>query len=944
MKFTLLPILPRTAILMAMLLVAACSKQKPLPEPPKPDQTAVEPAESLPALPTPIDQPADDAAARRAPDMGDPDKGDPDMSERAVGDSAAADTGLPTSPPPDSPPSLPMPATSDTAAEDSPPVESPADVLEELGYVSPSRQVAEALAAPPGGVRISRDSLLWIDPNNRQVIADGYVAQQQAYLEMFACPAETKEHEAVVAVVAKSSEMHAALLAIGAEPGKTVQFEPEYVPASGPKIRIWVMWRDDEGEVQVIDARKWVRRYGTEESLDRDWVFAGSTWWKDPTDGHEYYQADSGEMICVSNFNTALLDLPIESSQSTGALQFEVFTERVPPRGTPVRLVLQQLASADDDLPPPDPALMPLRTAADPEAPATPAEPADASTLPLGKPPTVASATAKADSADGETADLSQGLIAHWPLAGDAVDAISGHAATPRGEGVELNAIAAAFYGSGSWLEVAADQAPKLGTGDFTLAMRVRCDDATDRATGDLISWYDPDRRRGFHLTLKSASGVTTNQPHHGHLQFGIDDDRASSWRPCGRPGDALLAFALAVHDGALYAGTCEPGGDQSGRVYRYDGDDRWVDCGAPDGSNSVTALAVHRGQLYAGTGKYRLAGSSLPESENETLGGGVFRYDGEQRWVDCGRLPETEAVGGLVVFRDRLHASSLYRPAGFFRYEPDAADDASDDTATWVSLAVPQGTDPETGEPRDLRVEALSVFEGHLYGSSYDGGHVHRYDGESWTDCGRLGDNTQTYSFAQYEGRLLVGTWPSGRVYRFEAIDDWTDVGRLGEELEVMGMLVHNGRLFAGTLPLAEVHVYDGKASWTRLTQLDATPDVRYRRAWTMAEHAGELFCSTLPSGQIFAYSQGHQIALGKPLSAGWHDIAATRAAGRLTLYVDGQPVAESDGNSADYDLDVTTSLRIGAGIHGTLNGELADLRIYDRALSANQIRRLAN
>ena len=36
-------------------------------------------------------------------------------------------------------------------------------------------------------------------------------------LEMFACPSGTKEHESVVAVLSKSREIHAALLAIGAQ-------------------------------------------------------------------------------------------------------------------------------------------------------------------------------------------------------------------------------------------------------------------------------------------------------------------------------------------------------------------------------------------------------------------------------------------------------------------------------------------------------------------------------------------------------------------------------------------------------------------------------------------------------------------------------------------------------------------------------------------------------
>jgi hypothetical protein len=62
--------------------------------------------------------------------------------------------------------------------------------------------------------------------------------------------------------------------------------------------------------------------------------------WKDPQGGDEYYQADGGDFICVSNFPTATLDLPIQSSQSNEALLFEVFKGRVPPKGTVVDIVL----------------------------------------------------------------------------------------------------------------------------------------------------------------------------------------------------------------------------------------------------------------------------------------------------------------------------------------------------------------------------------------------------------------------------------------------------------------------------------------------------------------------------------------------------------------------------------------------------------------------------
>jgi hypothetical protein len=490
--------------------------------------------------------------------------------------------------------------------------------------------------------------------------------------------------------------------------------------------------------------------------------------------------------------------------------------------------------------------------------------------------------------------------------------------------------------GAGKWgrvdepREVSAAEAPKLGTGDFSISVWARADGA-DRVTGDLVSQYDREKRRGFHLTLKSNPGVTASQANWRHLQFGIDDDRAGEWRDCGRPGKALFAFALATHEGVLYAGTCEPGAGESGRVYRYEGGEGWVDCGSPDGSNSVTALAGHGGALYAGTGRYRVAGSGLPESENLRPGGRVFRHEGGTKWTDCGQLPETEAVGGLVVFQGRLHASSLYKPAGLFRHEGGVR---------WTRLPDATVRDDKTGEMVPRRVVSLTVHEGLLYATSYDGGRVHRFDGKAWTDCGQVGDNTQTYAFTRYEGRLHVATWPSGRVFRFEQPGRWTDMGRLGEEKEVMGMMVHNGRFIAGTLPLAQVHGYEGGGRWTLWRRLDHTPDVTYRRAWTMAEHGGEVFCSTLPSGKVWAARQGWQVAWDHELTGGWHHIAAVKTANRLALYVDGKEVAESTGmDVAAWDLATEAPLRLGSGMNGPFNGELEALEIHRRVLTPEEI-----
>ncbi|MEX0978835.1 MAG: YdjY domain-containing protein, partial [Pirellulales bacterium] len=52
------------------------------------------------------------------------------------------------------------------------------------------------------------------------------------------------------------------------------------------------------------------------------------------------YLAESGDFICVSNFPSAMLDLPVKSSQANESLLYEAFTDRIPPVGTRVRLVL----------------------------------------------------------------------------------------------------------------------------------------------------------------------------------------------------------------------------------------------------------------------------------------------------------------------------------------------------------------------------------------------------------------------------------------------------------------------------------------------------------------------------------------------------------------------------------------------------------------------------
>jgi hypothetical protein len=521
-------------------------------------------------------------------------------------------------------------------------------------------------------------------------------------------------------------------------------------------------------------------------------------------------------------------------------------------------------------------------------------------------------------------------LVAHWPLQGDEREQ-SGAALPTVARGLDFASngpagrprTAARFNGRNSQVEAGDAAALRLGPGEFSISLWVNTAADLDDQLGDLVSQYDPATRTGFHLGLYNHGGVTTAQSNSRQLHFGVDQGRLEkSFTDHGQLGRASFVFALCVHEGRLYATTCHSGTSEAGRVFRHEGGSRWTDLGSPDQANAISAVAVFNGALYVASSKYRLAGSALPESQNPNLGGKVFRLGAGDRWIPCGTLsPETEGVSSLVVFRGRLYASSLYRPAGFFRYEGNHI---------WVPCATPGGK----------RVEALTVFNGAIFATCWDEGAVFRYDGEKWESAGKIPEATQTYGFTVHRGDLYVSEWPKARVFRYGGGTSWTDVGKLGEEKEAMPLLVYNGMMYGGTLPLAEIYRFDGDLNWTKIGRVDHTPDVLYRRAWSMAVYQGRMFVGTLPSGRVWSIEAGRNVTHDHELSPGWHHVAAVRGSDRLRLFLDGKLAAESAPFAAgEYNLTNRQPLRIGFGAQDYFNGELADVRLYRGALSPARV-----
>jgi hypothetical protein len=176
----------------------------------------------------------------------------------------------------------------------------------------------------------------------RRVHLMAEVCLREGPLEVFLCKLNTKEHESILHIDADAREIHFALVAAGAEPGSPVKFVPDFKAATGTKVKVSVTYRE-KGKVKTAPANEWIKDKRTDKPLAHDWVFAGSRFFKDPErpKAPDYYMANNGEVISLSNFPDSMMDLPVKSPKEAADLIFEVDTPKVPPLRTPVLVSLE---------------------------------------------------------------------------------------------------------------------------------------------------------------------------------------------------------------------------------------------------------------------------------------------------------------------------------------------------------------------------------------------------------------------------------------------------------------------------------------------------------------------------------------------------------------------------------------------------------------------------
>jgi Concanavalin A-like lectin/glucanases superfamily len=541
--------------------------------------------------------------------------------------------------------------------------------------------------------------------------------------------------------------------------------------------------------------------------------------------------------------------------------------------------------------------------------------------------------------------------VGYWPLRGDARDH-SGQENHAVNHGVNLET--GQFDGRGSYLEVPARPVLDPRTGDFSISSWVYTEPPVLDTLGDVVSKFDPAARRGFTLSLYSTSGGYNGQGSDRHVAFGIDNARTGEWEDCGRPSptSSYVSNSLTVFDGSLYAATTDGATERDwSHVYRYAGSARWEDCGRVGAlkTRGVGPMIVHESSLFAANWSYdwtRVSKEALDTCH-------VYRYRGGQEWVDCGAPGPCRRLFGLASYNGSLYVLG-----------DDNQCHVWEGGQSWR----PCGSFPSLVHPMLVHDGMLHVgaFGGNV-GGAFRQAQVYAFDGAKWTSLGcpiQMPEREdQIHALMVYRGKLHATTWPTGKVGAYDN-GQWIDCGRLGDSTESNALVVYNGKLYAGTIPGAEVFRFEGEQSWTRLRRFSSPEvaegapleNIRWGRVTSLTVHGGKLFAgiggytsalADAPAdtrGRVFAFQAGQCVCYDRDLGAGWKHLAALRRGGRPEIYIDGKLQATSQPFAAgDYDLSTTAPLKIGFGEFDYFSGRIREVRLYHRALSANEIAKLA-
>jgi hypothetical protein len=241
--------------------------------------------------------------------------------------------------------------SSTTVAPTSQPAPAPAPAPSPAPPPAPTAPAAAA-AAPATPQWIALTPKIRCDRAAGVVEFDAVSVLETGFLEQLVCLVGTREHESLFAFEGKASDVHAALLFAGLEPGAPGHWREvmadgasriEGVEPKGSPVAITVLLPD--GTERAID---WFVRAAPLSSdpgrpAPRQFVFGGSRLERSRRTGADRYLADSsGSLIGLVTFGDETIGCAevIPDQASAVAPVWEAWTERMPTPGTKIRIRL----------------------------------------------------------------------------------------------------------------------------------------------------------------------------------------------------------------------------------------------------------------------------------------------------------------------------------------------------------------------------------------------------------------------------------------------------------------------------------------------------------------------------------------------------------------------------------------------------------------------------
>lgn len=221
-------------------------------------------------------------------------------------------------------------------------------------HMNPADPPAPTILQPFPGVRVLVE--------DHQVELAAISCLDVGWLEQIACAPNTREHESLLVVIPEPSQVHAAMLMAGFEPGKPGSWQSDdssvpqtgggykYVPPTGDPVEILVRYETAAGVVEH-PIRQWIRGQTDADIFPRSpWVFAGSIFAENPEfmGPGEHYVADmTGSVIGLVTFGDEVIGWTeaLQDQDEFAAPAWRVRESAVAPFETEVTLILRKPSS-----------------------------------------------------------------------------------------------------------------------------------------------------------------------------------------------------------------------------------------------------------------------------------------------------------------------------------------------------------------------------------------------------------------------------------------------------------------------------------------------------------------------------------------------------------------------------------------------------------------------